>query len=58
MDLAFHTPATVIRWISRWLDSLLHHIEPEIMFYRWSEGFSSMKAFERWEIEGQPVWKL
>ncbi|WEC75012.1 hypothetical protein LDO72_19510 (plasmid) [Pantoea agglomerans] len=55
MDLAFHTPATVIRWISRWLDSLLHHIEPEIMFYRWSEGFSSIKACERWEIEGLSV---
>jgi len=58
IDLAFHTPASVSSWISRWSDSQLHHTELEIMFYRWSERFPSLKSLERWEMAGQPLWRL
>lgn len=50
--------ASVSSWISRWSDSQLHHTELEIMFYRWSERFPSLKSLDRWEMAGQPLWRL
>jgi len=58
IDLAFHTPASVSSWISRWSCSQLHHTELEITFYRWSERFPSLKSLDRWEMAGQPLWRL
>nr|WP_254772472.1 plasmid SOS inhibition protein A [Pantoea varia] len=57
IDLAFHTPASVSSWISRWSDSQLHHTELEIMFYRWSERFPPLKSLDRLEMAGQPLWR-
>ncbi len=58
IDLAFHTPETVSSWVSRWSDSAVGHYELEAMFYRWSERFPSLKQMDRWDMAGQPLWRL
>lgn len=30
----------------------------EVLFWRWSERFPSLKPMERWMIENQPFWRV
>ncbi|EAM2837692.1 TPA: plasmid SOS inhibition protein A [Salmonella enterica] len=58
IELAFHTPATVGSWLSRWSGSDVPDYELESMFWRWSERFPSLAGFERWLWQGVPLWKI
>lgn len=54
--LAFHTPATVSSWLSRWSDSGVPEYELESMLMRWSRRFPSLSAWCNWP--GEPLWRV
>lgn len=58
VELAFHTPATVSHWSSRWSGTELRQYDLEAMFFRWSERFPSLAALDRCAFQGEPFWTL
>lgn len=58
IELAFHTPATVGSWLSRWSGSDVPDYELESQFWRWSERFPSLAGFERGLWQDVPLWRV
>ncbi|EFP3680591.1 plasmid SOS inhibition protein A [Salmonella enterica] len=58
IELAFHTPATVGIWLSRWSGSDVPDYELESLFWRWSERFPSLAGFERGLWQDVPLWRV
>ncbi|EAO1753463.1 plasmid SOS inhibition protein A [Salmonella enterica subsp. enterica serovar Muenchen] len=58
IELAFHTPATVGSWLSRWSGSDVPDYELESLFWRWSERFPSLAGFERGLWQDVPLWRV
>ncbi|EHH5089122.1 plasmid SOS inhibition protein A [Escherichia coli] len=46
IDLAFHTPATVGSWLSRWSGVVEEH-DLETIFWGWCGRFPSLSSFDR-----------
>ncbi|HAM4697846.1 TPA: plasmid SOS inhibition protein A [Escherichia coli] len=57
IDLAFHTPATVGSWLSRWSGVVEEH-DLETIFWGWCGRFPSLSSFDRFFWQEEPLWRL
>ncbi|MES1643389.1 plasmid SOS inhibition protein A, partial [Escherichia coli] len=57
IDLAFHTPATVGSWLSRWSGAVEEH-DLETIFWGWCGRFPSLSSFDRFFWQEGPLWRL